>query len=136
MAADRSWASTLGLAWSKEEPGLVSTFTPAPEHRGPPGFLHGGLAAAVLDETMAALSITTDGWHSVTAKLELRYRTPVPLDGQPLRIEAWRDPTDERRSQKSRRVQKIHGRLLVADGSAAVEATGLFVRVDAESGDE
>ncbi|GAC1312615.1 MAG: hypothetical protein NVSMB16_09430 [Acidimicrobiales bacterium] len=130
MATDRSWASTLGLVWSKEEPGLVSTFTPAPEHRGPPGFLHGGLAAAVLDETMAALSITADGWHSVTAKLELRYRAPVPLDGQPLRIEAWRDATT------GRRVQKIHGRLLVADGSAAVEATGLFVRVDAESGDE
>lgn len=85
---------------------------------------------------MAALSISADGWHSVTAKLELRYRAPVPLDGQPLRIEAWRDATDERRAQKSRRVQKIHGRLLVADGSAAVEATGLFVRVDADSGDE
>ena len=130
MGADVSWASTLGLVWSKEAPGLVSTFTPRPEHRGPPGFLHGGLAAAVLDETMAALSITADGWHSVTAKLELRYRSPVPLDDRPLRIEAWRD------AEIGRRVQKIHGRLLTAGGVAAVEATGLFVRVDAESGDE
>lgn len=130
MAADASWASTLGLVWSKEEPGLVSSFTPDTGHRGPPGFLHGGLAAAVLDETMAALSIVADGWHSVTATLELRYRSPVPLDGRPLRIEAWRD------AAAGRRVQKIHGRLLTSDGIAAVEATGLFVRVATESGDE
>jgi acyl-coenzyme A thioesterase PaaI-like protein len=130
VAADKSWASTLGLVWSKESPGLVSTFTPAPEHRGPPGFLHGGVAAAVLDETMAALSITADGWHSVTAKLELRYRCPVPLDGRPIRVEAWRDGSG------GRRAQKIHGRLLTSSGVAAVEATGLFVRVDAEAGDE
>ena len=130
MADDGSWARNLGLEWSKEPPGLVSTFTPTTSHRGRPGYLHGGLAATVLDETMAALGWATDGIHTVTATLELRYRLPVPLDGHPLRIEAWRD------GPQPRRVQKVHGRILLSDGTAAVEAVGLFVRVDAEAGDE
>jgi len=130
VADDGSWARHLGLEWSKEPPGLVSVFTPMAAHRGRPGYLHGGLAAVVLDETMAALGWATDGIHTVTATLELKYRHPVPLDGRPLRIEAWRGRPEPRR------VQQVHGRILLGDGTAAVEATGLFVRVEAEAGDE
>lgn len=119
-----SWVSTLGLSWSKEPPGVVCVFSPGAAHRGPPGYLHGGLAAALLDETMAALSIVLDDAHTVTATLSLRYPHPVPIDGRPLRIEAWRDP-----SRAARRVQQVHGRLLLADGTVAVEASGLFARV-------
>jgi len=136
MAADRSWATTLGMSWSKEPPGLVATFTPGAGHRGPPGRLHGGLAAAVLDETMAALSLASDGVHSVTAKLELRYRHPVPLDGRPVRAEAWRDGSRPGASAGGpRRIQTVHGRLVLADGTVAVEASGLFVR-SPEGGDD
>lgn len=113
----------IGLVYSAEPPGIVSTVTPRPEHRGPPGFLHGGLAALCLDETMASLGIALDKVHTVTATLELKYRQPVPLDGRPIRIEAWRDRPD------ARRTQKVHGRLVLADGTVAVEATGLFVQV-------
>jgi len=61
--------------------------------------------------------------HCVTATLELRYRRPVPVDGRPLRAEAWRDHT------RSRRRQRVRGRLLLPDGSVAVEASGIFVQV-------
>ena len=88
------------------------------------------LAATLLDETMAALSWATLREHSVTATLSLRYRIPVPVDDGPLRMEAWyADP-------RPRRVREVHGRLLLRDGTAAVEATGLFVRVSAEAGDD
>jgi acyl-coenzyme A thioesterase PaaI-like protein len=117
-----SWPTSLGLRWSVEPPGLVATFLPRPEHRGPPGFLHGGLAAVCLDETMASLSIALDKLYTVTATLELRYRHPVPIDGSIVRIEAWRDRPEPRRTHR------VHGRLLRADGTVAVEATGLFVR--------
>jgi acyl-coenzyme A thioesterase PaaI-like protein len=123
-----SWAPA--LEWSKEPPGLVSRFVPGPQHAGRPGFLHGGLAATLLDETMAALGWAVDGVHTVTATLSLRYRDPVPVDAGALRIEAWF--ADER----VRRVRKVAGRLLLPDGVAAVEASGLFVRVDAGRGDE
>jgi hypothetical protein len=45
-------------------------------------------------------------------------------------MEAWYDDA------RVRRVRKVHGRLLLADGTAAVEATGLFVRVVADAGDD
>ena len=118
------------LEWSVEPPGLVSTFRPGPGHAGRPGFLHGGLAATHLDETMAALSWAIEREHSVTATLSLRYRCPVPLDAGPLRMEAWY------RDGRTGRVRKVQGRLLLPDGTPAVEASGLFVRVAAESGDD
>jgi acyl-coenzyme A thioesterase PaaI-like protein len=121
------WAPPLD--WSVEPPGLVSRFSPGPEHAGRPGILHGGLAATLLDETMAALSWALRHEHSVTATLSLRYRREVPTDAGPLRIEAWYP--DER----IRRVRKVSGQLLVA-GEVAVEATGLFVRVESPRGDE
>jgi hypothetical protein len=64
----------------------------------------------------------------VTATLNLRYRKGVPLDGSPVRAEAWRDP-----ARAARKVQTRHGRLILADGSVAVEATGLFVAVGSGS---
>ena len=111
------------LHYSKEPPGIVATTTPRSEHRGPPGYLHGGIAALCLDETMACLGLALDDRRTVTATLSLKYRQPVPLDGKPIRVEAWRDRPEPRRTQK------VHGRLLLADGTVAVEATGLFVQV-------
>jgi acyl-coenzyme A thioesterase PaaI-like protein len=110
---------------SSAPPVLVARFDPRPDHRGPPGYLHGGVAASVLDETMASLSWAIEGKPSVTARLELRYRKGVPLDGSPVRVEAWRE------KDGARRVHKVAGRIVLADESVAVEATGLFVGVDA-----
>src|SRR5581483_2047664 len=95
------------LAWSIEPPGLVSVFEPDEGHAGRPGFLHGGLAATLLDETMAALSWATDRVHSVTATLSLHYRVPVPVGAGAIRMEAWYA------DRRERRVRKVHGRLLL-----------------------
>ena len=113
----------LGLEFTAEPPGYTAVFRPGAEHEGPRGHLHGGIAALCLDETMARLGFALDGVHTITAKLELRYRNPVPLDGQPVRIEAWRDDA------QARRIQHVRGRLLLADGRVAVEARGLFAQV-------
>lgn len=113
----------LDLAFSAEPPGFTAVFRPRPEHEGPEGYLHGGIAALCLDETMARLGYALDGVHTVTAKLELKYRNPVPLDGEAVRVEAWRERPE------SRRVQQVRGRLLLADGRVAVEARGLFAQV-------
>jgi acyl-coenzyme A thioesterase PaaI-like protein len=117
----------LGLTFSREGDRCVAIFRPRREHRGVPGFLHGGLAATVLDETMASLGFMLDDVHTVTATLELKYRKPVPLAGAVLRVESWRDdPTPRRR-------HRVHGRLLLADGTVAVEAEGIFLSVPAGS---
>lgn len=90
-----------------------------------PGFLHGGLAATVLDETMASLGFMLDDVHCVTATLELKYRKPVALTGDPLRIEAWRDDLTPKRRHR------VYGRLLLPTGVVAVEASGIFISVPA-----
>ena len=113
----------LDLQYELEASGrLIARFVPRRRHQGAPGFLHGGMAATALDETMAALGYALDKVHCVTATLELRYRRPVPLTSAPLRVEAWRDRPEPRRRQK------VHGRLLLADGTVAVEASGIFVQ--------
>jgi acyl-coenzyme A thioesterase PaaI-like protein len=114
---------SLGLEFSRADDVCVATFTPSADHRGVPGFLHGGVAATVLDETMASLGFMLDGIHCVTATLELKYRKPVALNGSPLRVESWRDVG----SGKPRRRHTVHGRMLLADGIVAVEATGIFI---------
>jgi acyl-coenzyme A thioesterase PaaI-like protein len=92
--------------------------------RGPPGILHGGMAAALLDECMGALSHGLDRIATVTVTLDVRFRLPVPLDGQAVRVEAWREQPELRRRNR------VHGRLLLADGTAAVEATALMLSTD------
>jgi acyl-coenzyme A thioesterase PaaI-like protein len=114
----------LGLVFSAEPPGVVAEFLPRPEHCGAPGIIHGGILATCLDETMAALGFVLDRVHCVTATLELKYRRPVPLDGRPVRIEAWRDRVDNRRRQR------VNGQLFLPDGTVAVAASGIFVQVD------
>lgn len=114
-----------GLALAVEATGNglgTAELVPRPEHEGPPGHLHGGLAATALDETMGwvAHDTTEDGW--VTATLEVRYRKPIPLDGAPLRVEA-------ETVKRSGRRKRLAARLLLGDGTVAVEAESVFVRV-------
>ena len=110
------------MKWSLEAPGLVARFTPDARHEGPHRNVHGGVAAYVLDETMAALGQTLDKAHVVTGTLNLKYRRPIPIDGREVRVEAWRDGD-------GRRAMKVFGRIVTADDVVAVEANGLFIRV-------
>ena len=122
----------LGLRWlpidrtpveGRGSPTLRAEFRPRPEHRGAPGILHGGLAAAALDETLAALSHALDARATVTATLELKFRKHVPLDGSVLIVESWRDRAHHRTRDR------VSGRMLLPDGTVAVEAKGLFIDV-------
>ncbi len=100
---------------------LVGEVVPRPEWAGTPGLLHGGMAAALLDDCMGGLSHALDRIATITATLDLRFRRPVPLDGGVLRVEAWREQPGLRKRTR------VHGRLLLDDGSAAVEATALMI---------
>lgn len=102
---------------------LIARYDPKVQHQGPPGFVHGGMAAAVLDETMASLAWAFDNSACVTARLELRFRHGIPLYGGPVRVEAWRERPEPRRTNE------VKGRILLPRRQVAVEATGLFVQV-------
>lgn len=89
-----------------------------------PGFLHGGLAATALDETMASVGLVLHERRCLTATLELRYLRPVAINGQPLTIEAWRN--DERGGSTR---YHVRGELRTAAGTVCVEAKGLFLAI-------
>lgn len=101
---------------------LLGLFEPREEHQGYPSRLHGGLAAAVLDETIgrAANIDDPDGW-GVTVELTVRYRKPVPNDRQ-VRVLA-------RITRPSKRIFEGTGEIVLDDGSVAVEASGRYMRL-------
>jgi acyl-coenzyme A thioesterase PaaI-like protein len=98
-------------------------FTPGQQHQGYPGVLHGGLIAALLDETMGRAAYLKNLWM-VTAKMELSYRKPVPLE-QPLTITAHIDELHGSR-------MTVTGQLLLPGGIVAVEGHGLYLRLPEE----
>jgi acyl-coenzyme A thioesterase PaaI-like protein len=98
---------------------LVGIFTPADEHQGYPGRLHGGIASAILDETIgrAVLIDHHETWW-VTAELSVRFRKPVPMDG-PIKVLG-------RITGNRGRIFEGTGEILLPDGSPAVTATAKY----------
>jgi acyl-coenzyme A thioesterase PaaI-like protein len=98
----------------------VASFDPQAEHRGNVGWLHGGLAAAVLDHVCARAAFHALGERVVTGRLDLRYPQPVLLADGPYRVEA----TAER---PRGRMVRVSGAIVDHEGRPMVEARSLFV---------
>jgi acyl-coenzyme A thioesterase PaaI-like protein len=73
----------------QDGPGEIHADYTFPDHyQGYPGVVHGGVVAAILDETIGRVLIGVDPSHSrflYTARLNVRYRKNVPTS-QPIRI--------------------------------------------------
>ena len=89
-----------------------------PLHEGPPGGVHGGISAMVLDH-MLGQAVAVAGFAGVTATLTMSYRAPVPY-GTPVVATAEHTRAEGRKSWSD-------GRISLPDGTVLVEATGLFV---------
>jgi uncharacterized protein (TIGR00369 family) len=94
-------------------------------HEGPPGLVHGGVVATLLDHVLAR-SIRAAGRGGLTATLTVTYRRPVHL-GVALIATAEMGSTDGRRTT-------AQARLVAEDdpGTTLVEAEGLFVALRPE----
>ena len=92
-------------------------------HQGYDGTLHGGVVAALLDETMG-WAIFHQGIWGVTARLTVTYRRPVPV-GEELRV------TGEVVRDRGRAIE-LHGTLVRASDGEILSA-GDQVRALAES---
>ena len=86
-------------------------------YEGPPGLVHGGVSALILDQ-MLGEAAAVGGGPGMTGRLTLHYRRPTPL-GE-LATEAWLDSTTGRKS-----IAK--GQIRDAEGNVTVEAEGLFI---------
>jgi len=102
---------------------VVTHFTPGPEHQGYPDRMHGGIAGTLLDETIGRAGFI-HGYWTFTAKFEVKYRKPIPL-GQQITVvgEVTRDRG---------RMVEARGQILLADGTVAVEGSGLYVKLKPE----
>jgi acyl-coenzyme A thioesterase PaaI-like protein len=116
----------LQVKFYTEAPGKVRVDWTAPEcYQGYPGHLHGGIAAALLDEAAGRTVLGADPFRFfVTLKMELRYRKPVPV-GVPLVIRGEM-VRDRGRTVETRAA--IH----LPDGSIAVEAEVLVTEAPGE----
>jgi acyl-coenzyme A thioesterase PaaI-like protein len=94
-------------------------------YEGPPGLVHGGVVATLLDHVLAR-ALRAAGRGGLTATLTVRYRRPVHL-GVPLLLTAEMGETDGRRTT-------AHARLVAEDSPEVVlaEAEGQFVALRAE----
>jgi uncharacterized protein (TIGR00369 family) len=110
--------------YQDEEGRVVAHFTGKEEHQGYPGVMHGGIVTALLDEVIARVAIAQDLLWGVTAKLEVRFRRPVPL-GQPLTL------VGEMTRLRSRTLE-AHGEIRLEDDTVAAEAEGVYIRLPQE----
>ena len=103
----------------RQDGGVQARVRLSSEYEGYPGLVHGGIVAALLDEIVGrALMVDDPNRFMMTARLELRYRQPVPV-GQPLQLSGW-VLRDRGRSATA------HGELRLLSGELAAEAEALL----------
>jgi len=129
------WYSPVYGPGNPVAPPLVATHSPdgraegrvtlGKAHEGPPGLVHGGVVATLLDHVLAR-AVRAAGRGGLTATLTVTYRRPVQL-GVPLRV------TGEIATVDGRRTTAV-GRLVAEDQPDRVlaEAEGLFVALRPE----
>jgi len=105
---------------------LVALINPSEQHQGYPGRMHGGIAATILDETIAR-SICNgkdEQLWGVTLELKTRFRKPIPL-GQELKVVG-------RITSEGTRSFEGTGEIILPNGDIAVSAEGKYLKVSME----
>ncbi len=102
---------------------LVAVCDTKDYHQSYPGIVHGGVSAALLDETIGrAVSINDSTTWGVTASLDVKYKKPVPT-GVEIKIVG-------RITKENRKLFEGSGEIILPNGEIAVTATGKFVKMD------
>jgi acyl-coenzyme A thioesterase PaaI-like protein len=101
--------------------GVEGRFFVKQDHQGPPGYAHGGVLAAALDEAMALL-LHDEEVFAVTGRLEVDLRAPAPI-GTFVRVAAELEESGERRLQ-------LRATAFGDDGNELAGARGVFVRAE------
>ena len=98
-----------GSVWAEATLGIA--------YQGPPGCVHGGISALIIDHMMGFANHWADR-YGMTAHYEIDYRSPTPLL-QPLSFRGWVQETDGRKTW-------THATIHAGD-RLCVEARGLFL---------
>jgi uncharacterized protein (TIGR00369 family) len=99
---------------------VVCPATISDQFEGPHGFLHGGIIATLLDESMSK-AVRAGGLTAMTRHMEIDYRRPVP-SGAPIRMES-------RVVRSEGRKHWAEAHIVDSDGITLAQGKGLFVEV-------
>jgi acyl-coenzyme A thioesterase PaaI-like protein len=110
----------LQLELERSGDGVEGRFFVKQDHQGPPGYAHGGVIAAALDEAMALL-VFERGTFAVTGRLELDLVAPVPV-GTFVQVSA-------RLESERERTLELSAEAAGEDGLPLAAAKGTFIRV-------
>ncbi len=105
------------------EDGTITATAIAREyHQSYPGRVHGGVGAALIDETIGrAINITEPETWGVTVEISTRYKKPLPYD-VPLLITG-------RITENRSRLFTGEGKIILPDGSTALTAVAKYMKM-------
>ncbi|XP_077176772.1 acyl-coenzyme A thioesterase THEM4-like [Paroedura picta] len=101
---------------------MVGIFQLGPYLEGPPGFVHGGSIATILDATLSLCALFATS-AILTANLSINYKSPIRL-GSVVLVDSKVDRVEGRKAFLSGPVKSVDGRTLHA------EATALILQLD------
>jgi uncharacterized protein (TIGR00369 family) len=122
---------SLKMVWVNDTgAGKVRCTITVPEHyNGYPGIVHGGVLAAMLDET-SGRAVMLDGDYDnfmVTLRMEITYRRPTPTM-TPLEVTGWLIRKGANRAH-------VAGEIRLPDGTVTAECTAIVVKPPKEISD-
>jgi acyl-coenzyme A thioesterase PaaI-like protein len=101
---------------------LIARFMPTEEHQSYPGRLHGGIASAILDETIGraiSIGIAEQIW-GITVELSVQFKKPIPLNKEVTVI--------GRIITQNSRFFEGTGEIVLDSGEIAVVAKGRYMK--------
>lgn len=115
------WENGFGLQFENVEDEFRATYRFAQHQQGPPGVVHGGALASLLDEAMTAAAFHAAQEPAFTVNLNITYRAPVFL-GTEVFISAKVQQIEGRKIA-------LQGEIKLSDGTITTIASGLFIRL-------
>lgn len=118
----RSHPCSPELRWQEASNRITGTVKFNQAFEGPPGHVHGGWVASVLDHLMGMTHVRT-GHPGMTGGLSVRYLKPTPLN-QVIEVSAQATELDDKRTE-------VKAEMRFGETTTAT-AEAIFVRVDRE----
>ncbi len=101
---------------------VIALFQPLAQHQSYPNVTHGGISAAILDETIgrAIMCFYDEATFGMTIELQLRYKKPVPYGVELKAI--------GRITKDAGRIFEGTGEIYLPNGDLAVAAQGKYMK--------
>jgi acyl-CoA thioesterase FadM len=116
----------LGLSIRQDgDKGVKTEFVAHDRYRGWSHYLHGGVIGLIFDELLGWNALYL-GYDAVTARMEVRYRRPIPL-GSRVTFQGTLE-------KASKRVLELKTRAYLEDGSLAAEGRGTMMIINQKEG--